>query len=389
MSRADGRVPGHDVVVVGAGSAGCALAARLTEDRATRVLLLEAGERADTRLVRIPIAFPQLFKTRWDWGYETVEQQQLGGRRAYWPRMKGLGGCSAMNAMIYVRGNGVDYDGWRDGHGAVGWGYADVLPYFLRAEGNSRGASPYHGADGPLRVEDRRYTHELTRAWVDAAVAAGMPRNPDVNGPQQDGVGLYQVTQRAGRRWSAADAYLRPALRRPNLDVVTGAAVSRVLLARGRAVGVAYTRAGVEHVAWAGSEVVLAAGTIGSAQLLLLSGIGPAGHLREVGVQVVAHLPGVGENLHDHPATPLVWHTRGAMIVWLPSMLRLPEPSSAPTPSRVESAAPASSLPQWLSTSSSNPAKPRVSVAERRSSTMDEPSGMTSRFQTSSTRLWP
>lgn len=302
---------GYDYVVVGAGSAGCVLAARLSEDRAARVLLLEAGERDDTDLVRIPLAFPQLFKSRWDWGYETVEQKQLAGRRAYWPRMKGLGGCSAMNAMIYVRGNAADYDGWRDAHGATGWGYAEVLPYFLRAEANVRGASPYHGGSGPLRVEDRRWTHELTTAWVDAAVASGLRRTEDFNGAEQDGVGLYQVTQRYGRRWSAADAYLRPALGRPNLDVVTGAHASRVLVERGRAVGVAYRVAGVEHVARADAEVVLAGGTIGSPQLLLLSGIGPAGHLREVGVDVVAHLPGVGDNLHDHPATPMVWHTRG------------------------------------------------------------------------------
>lgn len=299
-----------DYVVVGAGSAGCVLAARLTEDPAVSVLLLEAGPPADADEIRIPAAFASLFKTRWDWNFTTVEQRQLGGRRAYWPRMKALGGCSSMNAMIYMRGNRVDYDGWRDEHGATGWGYADVLPYFIRSEANTRLGGPYHGRTGPLHVEDRRYTHKLSRAWVDAAVAWGLAPNRDFNGAAQEGAGLYQVTCKRGRRWSTADGYLNPALNRPNLVVRTGAQATRIVLDGGRAIGVLYRQQDTDRVARAGAEVLLAGGAINSPQLLLLSGVGPAAHLRALGIGVAADLP-VGENLQDHPVVPLLWHTRG------------------------------------------------------------------------------
>ncbi len=299
-----------DYVVVGAGSAGCVLAARLTEDPAVSVLLLEAGPPADADEVRIPAAFSALFKTRWDWNYTTVEQKQLGGRRAYWPRMKAVGGCSAMNAMIYMRGNRADYDGWRDEHGATGWGYAEVLPYFIRAEGNTRLGGPYHGRTGPLHVEDRRYTHELSRAWVDAAVAWGLKPTDDFNGAAQEGAGLYQVTCKRGRRWTVGDGYLGPALGLPNLVIRSDSQATRIVLDGARATGVAYRQRGSDHIARAGTEVLLAGGAINSPQLLMLSGIGPAAHLRELGIGVVADLP-VGENLQDHPAVPLIWHTRG------------------------------------------------------------------------------
>lgn len=299
-----------DYVVVGSGSAGAVVAARLTEDPSVRVLVLEAGGEDDADEIRIPAAFSALFKTRFDWNYTTTEQKQLQGRGAYWPRMKALGGCSSMNAMIYIRGNRADYDEWRDGHGATGWGYEDVLPYFVRAEGNTRLGAPYHGQDGPLHVEDRRYTHELTQAWVEAAVASGMKPTDDFNGVEQEGAGLYQVTCRKGRRWSVVDAYLRPALDRPNLTVRTGALAARVLLEGTRAVGVEYLSRGARHTAYADAEVVLAGGAVNSPQLLMLSGIGPAAHLREVGVNVAVDLPGVGQNLHDHPACPVLWHTR-------------------------------------------------------------------------------
>jgi choline dehydrogenase len=302
----------HDYVIVGAGSAGAVLAARLTEDPGTRVLLLEAGGEADADEISVPAAFSTLFKTRWDWNYQTTEQKQLHARRAYWPRMKALGGCSSMNAMIYVRGHRADYDGWRDAHGAIGWGYDDVLPYFVRSEGNTRLAGPFHGNSGPLHVEDRRYTHPLSTAWVDSAVVAGFRRTDDFNGAEQEGAGLYQVTCRKGRRWSVAKAYLEPAADRPNLTVRTGALASRVVVEGGRAVGVAYRRGREEQVAYAEAEVVLCGGAVNSPQLLMLSGIGPADHLRERGIDVVAALPGVGENLHDHPALPLIWHTRDA-----------------------------------------------------------------------------
>jgi choline dehydrogenase len=306
-------VPGsetYDYVVVGAGSAGAVVAARLTEDPATRVLLLEAGGPADADEISIPAAFAALFKTRWDWNYHTSEQKQLAGRRAYWPRMKALGGCSAMNAMIYIRGNRADYDGWRDQYGAAGWGYDDVLPYFIRAEGNTRLGAPYHGQDGPLQVEDRRYTHPLSHAWVDSAVAHGFKPTDDFNGAEQEGAGLYQVTCKKGRRWSVDKAYLQPALGRSNLVVRTGAMVSRVVVEGGRAVGVSYLHGPEEKVAHVEREVVLSGGAVNSPQLLMLSGIGPAAHLREVGVEVVLDLPGVGRNLHDHPAVPLVWHSK-------------------------------------------------------------------------------
>ncbi|MBW9204579.1 GMC family oxidoreductase N-terminal domain-containing protein [Mumia sp. zg.B17] len=302
----------YDYVVVGAGSAGAVVAARLTEDPSVTVLLLEAGPPADADEIRIPAAFSTLFKTRWDWNYTTTAQKQLHGRRAYWPRMKALGGCSSMNAMIYIRGNALDYDTWRDAYGADGWGYEDVLPYFVRAEGNTRLSGPYHGTDGPLRVEDRVFTHELTAAWVDSAVDSGFARNDDFNGASQEGAGLYQVTCRKGRRWSVVDAYLQPAMDRPNLTVLTGALATRVVVEDGRATGVAYAVAGTEQVARAEREVVLSGGAVNSPQLLMLSGIGPATHLREHGIDVVADLPGVGANLHDHPAVPLIWTTRGS-----------------------------------------------------------------------------
>ncbi|MEV7432047.1 GMC family oxidoreductase N-terminal domain-containing protein [Nocardioides sp. NPDC092400] len=298
-------------VVVGAGSAGAVVAARLTEDPSVSVLLLEAGGAADADEISIPAAFANLFKTRWDWNYQTSEQKQLESRRAYWPRMKALGGCSSMNAMIYIRGNRADYDTWRDAYGATGWGYDDVLPYFVRAEGNTRLAGPFHGQDGPLHVEDRRYTHPLTTAWVESAVAAGFKPTDDFNGAEQEGAGLYQVTCRKGRRWSTARAYLDPAAGRPNLTVRTGALAERVVVEGGRAVGVAYQHGAGTRTAYVEGEVVLAGGAVNSPQLLMLSGIGPGAHLREVGVDVVVDLPGVGQNLHDHPAVPLVFATRG------------------------------------------------------------------------------
>jgi choline dehydrogenase len=297
-------------VIVGAGSAGAVLAARLTEDPGISVLLLEAGPEAEGDEIDIPAAFSSLFKTKWDWNYSTTEQKQLHGRRAYWPRMKALGGCSSMNAMIYIRGNRADYDDWRDSYGATGWGYDDVLPYFVRAEGNTRLGAPYHGQDGPLHVEDRRYTHELTNLWVESAVAAGIKPTDDFNGASQEGAGLYQVTCRNGRRWSTWRAYLQPALERPTLTVETGAFVTRVVLAGDRATGVEYRIGGREVTVDARREVILCGGSVNSPHLLLLSGIGPAAHLREHGIDVAVDLPGVGQTLQDHPATPFLWYTR-------------------------------------------------------------------------------
>jgi choline dehydrogenase len=288
-----------DFIVVGAGSAGCVVAARLTEDQSARVLLLEAGGRDWRPKIHVPAAFPRLFKTAVDWQYHTDAEPDLHGRRLYWPRGKVLGGSSSINAMIYVRGHPRDYDGWA-AQGNDGWAFADVLPYFKKAEHQQRGASDCHGVDGPLHVADLRCVHPLTRRFLRACADAGLPANDDFNGLTQDGAGLYQVTQKGGRRCGAAVAYLRPALRRPNLTVLIGAHAVRVLIENGRAAGVEYLRKGRSAEARAG-EVVLCGGAVESPCLLLRSGVGPAADLERLGIPVSADLPGVGRNLQDHP----------------------------------------------------------------------------------------
>lgn len=291
---------GYDYIIVGAGSAGCVLAARLTEDPAARALLLEAGGRDTAREIHIPAAFSKLFKTGVDWNYSTEPEPYLNYRRLYWPRGKVLGGSSSINAMIYIRGNAADYDGWKN-LGNEGWGFADVLPYFKKSENRERGANELHGAGGPLNVADLALVNPLTRVFIAGAEEIGIARNEDFNGATQDGVGLYEVTQKNGQRHSAADAYLRIALARPNLKVETGAHAARVLIENGRASGVAFLQNGTERLARATSEVILAGGTVNSPQLLMLSGIGPAEQLTRLGIKVTHDLPGVGANLQDHP----------------------------------------------------------------------------------------
>jgi choline dehydrogenase len=297
----------YDYVIVGAGSAGCVLANRLSENPEVRVLLLEAGGRDRSLNIKIPAAFPNQFHSKLDWDFTTEPEPHVDDRSMYIPRGKSLGGSSSMNAMLYVRGRPLDYDAWA-AQGAPGWGYADVLPYFKRSEDNARGASEFHGVDGPLRVSEQRSPRGIDRILLEACAAAGIPRIADYNGPEQDGASMFQVTQRGGRRWSSADAFLKPVLHRPNLDVRLRAAVLGLELEGDRAVGVRVRRGrrGVEVVR-AEREVVLSAGAIGSPQLLLLSGIGPGEELRQLGVAARHELPGVGQNLQDHPFVTLIW----------------------------------------------------------------------------------
>ena len=296
-----------DYIIVGAGSAGCVLANRLSADPSARVLLLEAGGRDRSPNIKIPAAFSKQFHTKLDWDFATDPEPHVDGRSLYVPRGKGLGGSSSMNAMLYVRGRPLDYDAW-EGQGAPGWGWRDVLPYFVKSEDNVRGASEWHGVGGPLRVTEQRSPRPLDRRLIAASEAAGIRWIADCNGPEQDGVSMFQVNQVRGRRFSAADAYLRPAAGRPNLEVRTGATVLGVELDRDRAAGVVvHTRRHGRQVVRAEREVILSAGAIGSPQLLQLSGIGAPDDLRPAGVAVRHDLPGVGANLQDHPFVTVIF----------------------------------------------------------------------------------
>ena len=306
----------YDYIIIGAGSAGCVLAARLSADSSVNVLLLEAGPPDDADEIHAPAAINRLFQTAYDWNYTTVPQHRAAGRSIYWPRGKVLGGSSSINAMVYIRGSRHDYQTWRDEHGCRGWGYSDLVPYFRRAENNSRGASAYHGTGGPLAVSDLRYKSQACKAFIAAALEQGATANGDFNGPAQDGVGWYQVTQRKGRRCSAAAAYLRPAMARPNLTVLTDSLVTKIRIEGGQATGVTYLRQGETDTARANAEVILCGGAVNSPQLLMLSGIGPADHLIEMGIDVVADSPGVGANLSDHPVLPVVWSTPRLRGLW-------------------------------------------------------------------------
>ncbi|MBT9464341.1 choline dehydrogenase [Hydrogenophaga sp.] len=298
-----------DYIIVGGGSAGSVLAGRLSEDPTIRVALIEAGPPDRSVLIHCPAGLAVIAKFEMNgWGFNTVPQPGLNGRRGYQPRGKVLGGSSSINAMIYARGHASDYDAWA-AQGNPGWSYADVLPYFKRAEHNERGADALHGQGGPLNVMDLRSPNPFLASFIEAGQQAGYRHNTDFNGPEQEGVGAYQVTHKNGERFSAAKAYLTPHLQRPNLQVITNALTTRVVMDTGahppRAVGVEYRGEGGRGPMQLlrlndGGEVVLSAGAFGSPQLLMLSGVGPAEHLREHGIASVLDLPGVGANLHDH-----------------------------------------------------------------------------------------
>ena len=289
-----------DFIVSGAGSAGCVVAARLSENGRYSVLLLEAGPQDTAFWIKPPMGYPMLFADRRvNWMFESEPEAELKGRRMYQPRGKVLGGTSSINGMLYIRGNARDYDDWRQ-RGCEGWSYEDVLPYFRKAEDQQRGPDAYHGVGGPLCVSDQPDRSEIAEAIVEAAQQAGIPYNPDFNGAEQDGAGFFQTTTRDNRRWSTAQADLHPARTRSNLKVENGAHARRLLIANGRATGIAYrTRAG-DRIAKARCEVIVCGGAFGSPQLLQLSGIGPAEHLREAGIVPLHDLPGVGANLMDH-----------------------------------------------------------------------------------------
>ncbi|HWP01629.1 MAG TPA: choline dehydrogenase [Methylococcus sp.] len=288
-----------DYIIVGAGSAGCVLASRLTEDPACRVLLLEAGGGDDSRSIRIPAFYGQLQDSPCDWADRTTPQAHMYGRRIFMPQGRVLGGSSSMNYLIYMRGNRADYDQWaREGN--EGWSYEEVLPYFIKAESNQTFSDRYHGKAGPLAVTSHFPSNPLVEHYLAAAQEVGIPFNPDFNGKVQEGCGPMQATIRNGARCSAADAYLHPARSRPNLTVLTHAHATRIHFSGTRAAGVEYLRFGVVEKAEAACEIILSAGALRSPQLLMLSGIGPRSELERLGISVRSDLPGVGRNLQDH-----------------------------------------------------------------------------------------
>jgi choline dehydrogenase len=295
----------YDYVIVGAGSAGCVLANRLSEDPDVQVLLLEAGPPDTNENIHVPLGYLKLGATEVDWDYHSAPEQQCGGRRITLPRGRVLGGSSSINAMVYIRGNRRDYDEWH----VSGWSWEELLPYFLKAEDNERGASQWHGVGGLLPVSEERSGNLISHAFVDAGAQAGLARNDDFNGPEQDGVGMYQLTQRGGTRASAAVAYLHPAMERANLTVMPYMQVQRVLFEGTRAVGVQASQLGQTQELRAEREVILCGGSYNSPQLLMLSGVGPAEHLTLREIEVLLDQPAVGENLSDHAATQLVWTT--------------------------------------------------------------------------------
>ena len=298
-----------DYIVVGSGSAGAVVSARLSEDPTKRVLLLEAGGRDRNPWIHIPIGYYKtMFNPNTSWNYETEPEDTVDGRAVLWPRGKTLGGSSSINGLLYVRGQHADYDHWRQ-LGNAGWGWDDVLPYFKKSENQERGGDELHGEGGPLSVSNIRLNHELCEAFIAAGQEAGIKRNDDFNGPDQEGVGYFQMTERNGLRCSTAVAFLRDAEKRPNFEVITHAQVSKVLLENKKAVGIEYIRKGQVCRANASGEVILSAGAIGSPQILQLSGIAAGDMLKSKGIEVQHDLPGVGKNLQDHLQVRMIYKT--------------------------------------------------------------------------------
>ncbi|MEQ1648906.1 MAG: choline dehydrogenase [Hyphomicrobiaceae bacterium] len=298
----------YDYIIVGAGSAGCTLAHRLGEDPHVRILVLEAGGPDTSFFLKMPSGFAALGEgSPYNWHYRTEPQAHCNNRQMYWPRGRTLGGSSSINAMLYIRGNAWDYDYWRQ-LGNDGWSFQDVLPYFKKSQHQERGGSLLHGIGGPLNVTDQVTVATVSQVFVEACRQAGYPINADFNGPEQEGIGTYQVTQKNAQRWSTASAYLRPALARGNVTVLTGAQVARVKIEKGQAVGVDYRYDGKDQTTRANREVILAGGAINSPQLLMLSGVGPAEHLKSKDIKVEADVPGVGANLQDHLDASTLYH---------------------------------------------------------------------------------
>jgi choline dehydrogenase-like flavoprotein len=310
LARAENENVKYDFVIVGGGSAGCALAARLSEMPEATVLLLEAGPRDLDPYIHMPVGFFKMTAGGLTWGYETAPLRHANGRVTVYPQARVLGGGGSINAEIYTRGAPEDYDAWAQDYGCPGWSFAELKPYFIRSESNTRLADEMHGIEGPLCVSDLRSPSPLSIAFVQACLEIGMPYNPDFNSGRQEGAALYQTTIRNGRRCSAAVGYLRPARQRRNLTVKTRAFITRIVVEKGRAVGVEVAERGQLGRIEAG-ELIVTAGAIGSPKLLMLSGIGPARHLEEKGIAVAADLPGVGQNLHDHFSTDIVWELNG------------------------------------------------------------------------------
>jgi choline dehydrogenase len=301
----------YDYIIVGGGSAGCALAARLSEMPDAKVLLLEAGPRDLDPYIHMPVGFFKMTSGPLTWGYETAPMRHANGRVTVYPQARVLGGGGSINAEIYTRGAPEDFDAWASDYGCPGWSFKEVKPYFIKAENNTRLSDDMHGTAGPLTVSDLRSPSILSLAFVQACLEIGMPYNPDFNSGKQEGASLYQTTIRKGRRCSTAVGYLRPARKRPNLTVKTRAFITRILIEKGRAVGVEIAEGGRLKRVEAEGEVIVTAGAIGSPKLLLLSGVGPPAHLMEKKVPVVHELPGVGQNLHDHFSTDIVWELNG------------------------------------------------------------------------------